>query len=292
VIHQHHQVIDPADNPGIDTPFRCFRPDLGIQFYGTVHEQPAFGLNRLPEPSLTLQDVDIIHFGYLDKGTIRKKCVERNMSLVAKDQYIYPNRVLGKLNILRDMIHLAQFDLEKSGGVVTEKVKLFLRSSATLHLEHFTDPKNPYNPHSLAFYQRALALLATLGVPFVEGDGIPFEAQVQLVVVPGGITEPMSIPKPQRLWFSSRKEFESAVLKQCGEIFRKFGGIYAATSNDEESTNGHRHVGTTGHLASSAEIHSQAIEGEALRDDRSPDREGRADHGDVPAEAETSGTTG
>lgn len=225
VIRQHHMTLDPRNNPGIDTPFRVFKPSLGIQFYGVVHEQPSFSVNKLPEPAMHLPDVDIVHFGYLDEKTIRSKCVERNMALVVKDRFLYPERELGFLNVLRDKIHVAQFELERTGGQMTELAAKTLRDACGIHQQHFTSKESPYHVYSIKFYQRALMMLAVGGVP-LDGEALPIEVSLQLAVAPGGLNGSTLAPA-QRVWFATREEFEKTILDESEQLFRRFGKAYA-----------------------------------------------------------------
>lgn len=223
VINQRHMTLDPEDDPGVDTPFRVFKTGIGIQFYGVVHEQPSFGVNDLCSAALALSDVEVVHFGYLDKATIRQKCVARNMTLVGKDRYVYPERLLGKMNVLRDSVHLAQFELEATGGKMTEKAVRYLRSAAAIYLSDFTDPKNPYYPHARKFYQRALMILAAGNAPLEDGGPLPIQAQVQLVVAPGGIPQKAELPPAERWWFGTKEELAEKVSGELEKLFAQIG---------------------------------------------------------------------
>jgi 2-polyprenyl-3-methyl-5-hydroxy-6-metoxy-1,4-benzoquinol methylase/glycosyltransferase involved in cell wall biosynthesis len=231
IIRQNHLMLDQRQNPGTDMPFRLFRAGVGLQFFGVVHEQPAYDVNTPPDPAHLLNEVDILHYGYVDQQVVREKMVARNLTLVMKDRCVYPNRLLGKLNVMRDEIHLAQFELEKTGGKMTEKAAHFLRSAAEIYRESFADPKNYYYRHAFKFYERALALLAMGGQAAVSG-AVPFEVQLGLSLAVGGIPDDAQFPPPQRRWFASRDELEEYLDGETSRIFAKLGSAYARSTHD------------------------------------------------------------
>jgi SAM-dependent methyltransferase/glycosyltransferase involved in cell wall biosynthesis len=231
IIRQNHLMLDPRQNPGTDMPFRLYRTGVGLQFFGIVHEQPAYDVNSPPDPAHLLNEVDILHYGYVDQQVVREKMVARNLTLVMKDRCVYPNRLLGKLNVMRDEIHLAQFELEKTGGKMTEKAAHFLRSAAEIYRESFSDPKNYYYRHAFKFYERALALLAMGGQAAVSGT-VPFEVQLGLSLAVGGIPDDAKFPPPQRRWFASRDELEEYLDGETSRIFAKLGSAYARSTHD------------------------------------------------------------
>lgn len=235
VIPQMNLNLDVPENVEIETPYRLFRPSRGLEFRGVIHEQPSFDVNRNPEPALHLPDARIVHYGYLDPRWTRRKCFERNMPLIVKDRYVYKDRILGKLNVLRDYVHLAGQDMAANAGQPTEQAVDFLRRAARMYRESFVrDRKHVYFTYATRFYQDALRLLAACGQEVSKGWGVPFETHTVLIAAPGGIPDGAEMPQPIRRWFASRREYEIAIERSVDETFEKFGGTYGrdAEGND------------------------------------------------------------
>ena len=156
VIRQHHHAIDAEFKP--DVPVRLFRNGMGIRFFGCVHEHPETGLNEGVKPAVILGDVHIMHDGYVTED-IRRQRFLRNLPMVLKDRKRHPNRRLGLVFLERDYIHLARYELERTRGVMTERVQKYLRRAIAVHREHFRSPDDPLYGYSFPLYQSALELL-------------------------------------------------------------------------------------------------------------------------------------
>jgi len=166
-IKQHHFSIDAGFKP--DQPVRCFRrgpffrpgtPLDGnvMRFIGQIHEHPELDLNAGPGDVLILPDVDIAHMGYLDERTRRIR-FDRNTPLLAADRQKYPGRILQKHFIMRDNILLCQYELEKSGGKITERAKELAREVIDIYRENFLGKSHYANIDSLQYYTSALRVL-------------------------------------------------------------------------------------------------------------------------------------
>jgi len=156
VIRQHHHAIDAEFKP--DVPVRLFRNRMGIRFFGCVHEHPETGLNEGVKPAVILGDVHVMHDGYVTESVRRRRFL-RNLPMVLKDRKRHPNRRLGLVFLERDYIHLARYELERTRGVMTERVQKYLRRAIAVHREHFRSPDDPLYGYSFPLYQSALELL-------------------------------------------------------------------------------------------------------------------------------------
>ena len=156
VIRQHHHAIDAEFKP--DVPVRLFRNGMGIMFFGCVHEHPETGLNEGVKPAVILGDVHVMHDGYVTED-IRRRRFLRNLPMVLKDRKRHPNRRLGLVFLERDYIHLARYELERTRGVMTERVQKYLRRAVAVHREHFRSPDDSLYGYSFPLYQSALELL-------------------------------------------------------------------------------------------------------------------------------------
>jgi len=181
VIRQHHHAIDAQFRP--DVPVRLFRNHRGVRFFGCVHEHPETGLNLGVKPAVALSDVHIAHDGYMTEAVRRRRFL-RNLPLLLKDRKRNPQRRLGLVFLARDYVHLARYELERTGGHLTDRARKYLERAVAIHRAHFASPKDPLHGYSLPLYQSALELL---GVGFdlgyflaVSGERLP-EGTPQLI---------------------------------------------------------------------------------------------------------------
>lgn len=159
-LHQKHLYLDMP--PSYDTPIRLFRRLPSIQFYGCVHEQPQMGdCNGDITPSLEPFDLEIAHTGYLSETTRRYKMLHRNLPLLAKDQGVFPDRMLGKVLVLRDYVNLADYDREENRGAMTEKAQRAYFEAIRMFMAYFDDPANKFHKLARPFYEASLRALGT-----------------------------------------------------------------------------------------------------------------------------------
>lgn len=107
-IPQHHIAVEPVGNLRTDLPCRLFRADLGMKFYGIVHEHPCYDSENPPRHAAIMQDVCIEHPGYYIES-VRKARFERNWPLIQRDRIAYPKRTLGIMLFLRDCGHQTMY---------------------------------------------------------------------------------------------------------------------------------------------------------------------------------------
>lgn len=173
---QHLQLDGPLH---ADTPVRFFRRGPDIQFYGCVHEQPQMGdCNGDIVPCLLIHDVQLAHVGYLHESLRRQKALGRNLPLLTRDQERFPDRVLGKVLVIREHANLALWGLEASGGVLTDGIKQHQALVIGLYEESFMDPANKFHGLARPFYESTLrhmkgAIELEIGVGGAEApDGL------------------------------------------------------------------------------------------------------------------------
>lgn len=112
-IKQNHFSSEPLQVLKVDLPLRLFRRNTGFKFFGRVHEHPSLTSNDAPKYAMVIPDFWIDH-SYSTEALRRKKFT-RNIDLMKKDREDYPDRPLGKMLWIRDLMHLAQFQLEQTG---------------------------------------------------------------------------------------------------------------------------------------------------------------------------------
>jgi glycosyltransferase involved in cell wall biosynthesis len=207
VIRQHHQALDAQFRP--DVPVRLFRNGRGIKFFGVIHEHPEQALNCGIQPAVVLSDVHIVHDGYITEEVRRARFL-RNLPLLLKDREKYPERRLGLVFLARDYIHLARYEMEKTGGKLTARGRRFLERAMAIHRENFTDPREPLHAYSFPLYQTALALLDA---------GI----EVAWQLAPGEIPE----DKVHRWRFGDEGELRMMLEARMQELFRQPQGQFA-----------------------------------------------------------------
>lgn len=112
---QVHYSVDPDQVLTTDFPCRMFRNNIGVKFYGVVHEHPEKELGKAVPYSIVRPEVKFLHHGYYDEGTRRDR-YHRNLPLLMRDVAKYQNsRPLNKFLWLRDIAQSIQFDAERRG---------------------------------------------------------------------------------------------------------------------------------------------------------------------------------
>ena len=153
-IFQNHLMLDCPKHA--DTPVRLFKKAPDIEFYGCVHEQPQQGdCNGDIYPALQLFDVQIAHVGYLTENVRRGKSMNRNLPLLIRDQQVFPDRTLGTVLVIRDLITQANWRAEAHGP--DERVWQMYRKAIDLFEAKFMDPANKYHKIARPFYEAAVS---------------------------------------------------------------------------------------------------------------------------------------
>ena len=168
VIRQWHHAIDASFAP--DTPMRCFRNGLGIKFFGAIHEHPEMKLNEGISPHVILTDANMVHDGYVTEGK-RVGRFQRNLPILVKDRRLFPERQLGYVFWLRDLVQSARHSMIASGNI-TKQAMACLQEAVRLYRQRFADPGAEYHAQARPLYQQALMLLGR-GRPLRVAVGRP-----------------------------------------------------------------------------------------------------------------------
>lgn len=207
VITQNHLTLDMK---GVkpDVPVRLYRNNIGIKFYGAIHEHCEFAMDKPIDPVLILPDVKIVHYGYMTEAIRRWKCRERNFGLLKKDREKYPSRLLGIPLMMRDYLNASQWEIEETKGQMTLRIAQWLREIVRLHRQYFWHKEDHmYHEMAFSFYQRALAALGHNGIPLdPSGEDVPFEVIFAMGGSVGGMREPERVTTLS-YWFGDREEF-------------------------------------------------------------------------------------
>jgi glycosyltransferase involved in cell wall biosynthesis len=154
-LKQNHLMLDAPSH--FDTPVRVFRRRPDVQFYGCVHEQPQMGdCNGDILPALQLYDAQIAHTGYLHEAIRRNKSIGRNLPLLMRDMHVFPDRRLGKVLVIRDLITQAAWKVEANGGTTDDAVWTMYRQAISLFESHFMDPSDRFHDLARPFYEAAV----------------------------------------------------------------------------------------------------------------------------------------
>jgi glycosyltransferase involved in cell wall biosynthesis len=113
---QVHYAIDPAQVLTTDMPCRLFRNNIGVKFYGVVHEHPETEIGKAVPHTMLCGDVKFLHNGYIDEPTRRAR-FQRNLPLLHRDFEKHPKRYLTKFLMLRDLSQGLSFEIESHRGL-------------------------------------------------------------------------------------------------------------------------------------------------------------------------------
>lgn len=156
-IRQHNHIFDHGVTH-VEIPFRVYRNGRGYRFFGAVHEHPERALNEGIEPWTLAPGVEILHYGYLDESTRRRKLLKRNLALLQRDLDLYPGRRLTDVLYLRDAVNLARFDMGASGVIRPDHVEA-LQAAITRYEQACFPARDRYYRLGREYYDQALAFL-------------------------------------------------------------------------------------------------------------------------------------
>ena len=132
------------------------------------HDHTGLGINEGVGSSTVISDADIAHDGYLTE-TVRRGRFTRNIELMKKDRELNPERLLGKFLWIRDLIHLARYELQQNNGQHTQNVVNYCIEAGEYFRKDFLNTFSMYQPEALAFYSESLKIL---------GEGIEFQFNI------------------------------------------------------------------------------------------------------------------
>jgi glycosyltransferase involved in cell wall biosynthesis/2-polyprenyl-3-methyl-5-hydroxy-6-metoxy-1,4-benzoquinol methylase len=195
VLHQTHLYLDQP--PTYDIPVRVFRTGADIQFYGCIHEQPQqHDENTDIHPVLEPFDLSLAHTGYLTADARERKRVQRNLPLLKLDQCVFPNRLLGKVLLLRETAIQADAARAAAGGQLTPYAEQGFKHTIELFETHVADPAHKFHKIARPWYEAAL-----------RGLGLGYEMEIAIGGKAGGLA-PGASATPDRRWVKDFAEFE------------------------------------------------------------------------------------
>jgi 2-polyprenyl-3-methyl-5-hydroxy-6-metoxy-1,4-benzoquinol methylase len=217
-LKQTHVYLDMA--PTFDRPVRIFKRDGLTKFYGCVHEQPQMGdANTDIMPALEVGDMRIAHTGYLTEDVRRKKMLQRNLPLLERDREVFPERELGHVLVVRDLVNLADYEREAANGEMTAQADAYYRRAIELFTEHLSDPTHRY--HDIArspWYDKAVAAVGG------------WEMEVAVAGKFGGLGE--SRAKAERVWVRTPDEYTRIVEARVAAITRRMAPVQMKVDPD------------------------------------------------------------
>jgi glycosyltransferase involved in cell wall biosynthesis len=201
IIKQIQMLVDQPQNT-FDIPIRLFRANKDCQFFGCVHEHAQVGLNEYIEPVMIIPDMQFIHFGFTTEAIRRDKAINRNFALLEKDRKINPDRQLGAVLMMRDLIHIVGYYLEKRSDLDEKRIKN-LNTIISLY-EPFQYVNQHFHFLADIFYQQALKMLGERGIISSAGC-VPIQLSFSLVGSHGELEKEY---QPQTRWFLTPKEVD------------------------------------------------------------------------------------
>lgn len=218
-MRQHHIAVDPVGAIKTDLPARMIRNHRGIKCYGLVHEHFELGINKgiglaaLPIPEVHQGGFVIHHDGYLTEQ-IRRKRFSRNLKILECDRRKYPDRLLGiYLYEIRDNMHLAQYELERTNGMVNDTVRMHCQCVVDNYRKHFLGKSVFFDEDGINYYSKALEIL-----------GIGVEVAYDLDVKPRGATG----GAPKRFRAFDTEEAKNIISGRLEQLAAPWTGRYVA----------------------------------------------------------------
>lgn len=198
-IKQNNLSLD-ANKTGHETPIRLFRRVPGVEYIGTIHEQPVFDQEAGTLP--LLGDVELIHFGYVLSEESWVKFEARNAALLVKEKRLNPNRPMLPIYELRDLLNYVGREVARRG--LTQKAIDYLTQVVYLWRRAYNGPKCtlPHEDLAWGLYQKALAILGSYGIPV--GTNQPF--LVEWLV--GIVQSERAAATPKRIWFLTPEDLK------------------------------------------------------------------------------------
>lgn len=222
VLQQTHLYLDGP--PTFDIPVRIFRNTGKVKFYGCIHEQPQDGdPNADIYPTLAPQDVKIAHTGYLTEEAREEKRVERNLPLLLRDAKVFPDRVLGKVLLLREATIQADHHRAEARGQLVPRAQQGYVHAIKLFIEHFDDPDHKYHKLARPWYEAALRHL-----------GIGWELEIAIAGKQGGMQG--SRAETQRVWVRDAAEAERVLAWKAKSVAKGIATskpVYLTDPDDE-----------------------------------------------------------
>jgi len=213
-VRQTHFALEPAGVIKTDYPCRVFRNRRGFRFFGLVHEHPEIGaVNGGAGRVFLPPDVAIGHNGYLTEE-VRRKRFERNLPLMLKDRERNPERTLGKMLWIRDLMQANRFEIEHTGAV-SPAMHERAREAIALWRGLLEKRQLQLCVESLGYYSEAVRLTTGAGV----------EGAVAVAARHFGIGD-QGLPQPIQGLFADPADFELFCTALVSERARGLSGNY------------------------------------------------------------------
>lgn len=171
-VKQHHFSMEPVGVMKTDMPARLFRNNIGIKFYGVVHEHPEMTMNEGCGHTQLISSIEIAHYGYKDEG-VRRGRFQRNIDLMKRDRKKYPERKLGRFLWVRDLAQMSQYRIEAMGGKVDKETRGMAKECIDMWRSLLDDGEFRLTTDALPFYTEAVGILGTgieCGIMFVASE--------------------------------------------------------------------------------------------------------------------------
>jgi glycosyltransferase involved in cell wall biosynthesis len=218
LIAQRHIMFNREDPD--DLPMRLFRNDDRFRFYGVIHEQPMINSNSPIYPAYIIPDLVFMHSGYMTEALRRHKAMTRNFPLLIKDRQLYPERDLGVVFLMRDMYHIAIWEIESLRGSISVKsYNLFQQIIRIFRNQFFQNPKDPIYPYAFRVYQLVLRAMLELGIWIEDSQMLPIKLTYGIHADLGGNLR-QDIRSAERLvWIGFKDEMERLFQVATDDIF-------------------------------------------------------------------------
>lgn len=207
VILQHHFSLDADQAP--DVPVRLYKHHRNYRFFGKIHEQVQVSLNEPIHPTLIIPDVHVAHFGYLTEGERRAKVQMRNLPLLFQDRKENPERHLGAILLMRDLLQMISWTMEARQSQDLDEPMIQKLWEAVSLFEPFKHPSHLYHGVGWPHYQLALQTLGKHGLTTRDGH-TPFALCFKMDYAPDAA--------PATVWFQSHEELEAWVAHRLHKL--------------------------------------------------------------------------
>lgn len=154
---QVHYSTEPAQVIATDKPCRLYRNNGTMRIYGMVHEHVEKSPGEAVPQAIFRDDVSFLHNGYITEE-VRRKRFTRNMPLLVRDIEKYPDRLLNKFLMIRDLAQGIAFG-SSSGSVMKKDAE-----TAVKFFEELIDSEKPVTRlliDSLQYYSLCVEILGT-----------------------------------------------------------------------------------------------------------------------------------
>lgn len=226
VVRQRHVIFDAP--PTEDAPIRLFRNRPEYRFVGYVHEHcedTEKGPDQQIFPAMVLPETYIMHYGYSHEHIRREKASNRNMALLRRSLIEEPGRALTKVMVIRDYLNIAKWHFEEAKTITPGSDQhSALCQAVEMFLANFADEKHRYHQMAYPFYQEALAMLNTFGLPANGRAHPPFEVAFGMTgsAACGGVPQKTKLEGRSR-WYPDAESYRSFISGRVAQLLAIIG---------------------------------------------------------------------